>query len=453
MQDLLRHLPSVRALSDDPALADHMREYGHDAVVCAARRALDDVRGKIRQGAKSDELGALSQRVIAYLDVVPCLYRAVLNATGVILHTNLGRAPIPPAAWRAMEAAAGYCDLEMDLETGKRASRLRGVEKPLTELTGAQAGMVVNNNAAAILLTLAGLAGCRPTAISRSQLVEIGGGFRLPTIMEASGSPLMEVGTTNRTHLADYIQALDEGASLILCVHWSNFVMEGYVTQPSPEEIVKQAHAKGAMIALDLGSGALLDTQTCSLPKEDRVQEAVQQGFDAICFSGDKLLGGPQAGYIVGKSKALDKLKKHPLARALRCDKIQLAGCVATLELYRRCQATTQIPIWKMSLEDTQQRAMQWLKDLKLPTGVDSEVIESSDAVGGGSLPGGRLKGHALAVGGLNPDDLMAQLRRQQPPIVAHISENRVLLHPRTIEKKQDAQLVGGLQKALQACS
>jgi len=443
-QSKLRHLPAVHALIEHPELASSVESFGREAVVQAAREVLDRVRQKTAEVGVPD-MADLQAQIQRHLEHRPTLYRTVLNATGILLHTNLGRAPLPEVAWQAMEAAAGYCDLEMDLSTGKRASRLRDVEEPLTAVTGAEAGMLVNNNAAAVLISLAALAGDRPTAISRGHLVEIGGGFRLPTIMQASGSPLLEVGTTNRTHIKDYEEALETGAGLILLVHRSNFVMQGYVAEPSVQEIIARAHAHDVPVVLDLGSGALVDTESFGLPRETSVSEAVQQGFDVVCFSGDKLTGGPQAGYLVGRREHIDALRQHPLARALRCDKLQLAAAIATLELYRRGEAQRQVPIWEMLRQDTEARASAWREQLGAGT-----VVDATGAVGGGCLPEGRISGFALALDADDPDGLLAALRRQDPPVIGHIDKNRVLLHPRTVPPQWDAKLVAAAKVALE---
>lgn len=460
LQDSLRRLPAVNKIIAAEGLAPVIDRHGREAVVWAARRALDEARDSLRGGGQAPSFDQLVARTNAVLEDRPYLYDEVFNATGVLLHTNLGRAPLPPAAYEAMARAGGYCDLELDLGSGKRASRLRGVEEPLVAVTGAEAGMIVNNNAGAVLLTVAALAGTRPTAISRGHLVEIGGGFRLPTIMEAltrgdkAARPLLEIGTTNRTHLADYAEALADGAGLVLVVHRSNFVITGYVSEPEPEEIVALAHEHGVPVALDLGSGTLMDTTRFGLPAELTVPQAVRQGFDLICFSGDKLFGGPQAGFLVGKREAIERLRKHPLARALRCDKLQLAGCVATLELYRRGEAERQIPIWRMLQNETHERACAWreaVTEAATRADIEAEVTEAAGAVGGGSLPEGTVPGSALALTAPDPEGLLVALRRQEPPVIGHIYKDQVLLHPRTIEPQDDDRLLACVIAALGA--
>jgi len=447
--NLFRQLPQVNHLVDAESLRSEVELYGRDVVVRSCRNIIDMAREHIKNHAQVPSEDELIDSVKRNLVERPYLYRSVINATGVILHTNLGRAPIAQEAWKAMEIAGGYCDLEMLLETGKRASRQRDVEACLQKVCGSEAGIIVNNCAGAILLSLAALAGEKPTAISRGHLIEIGGGFRLPTIMEASGSPLYEVGTTNRTHLKDYEEALAGDIGLILLVHRSNFTIQGYVTEPDPREIICAAKEKGVPVVLDLGSGAIEDPGKDGLPAEDTVGQALKEGFDAVCFSADKLLGGPQAGVIVGKSAVIDKLKKHPLARALRCDKVQLAGVCATLDLYARGEAKTKIPIWQMMLqspEELRARAAYWRDQLG-----QGELVDTPDAVGGGSLPGEELPGVALAIDVAGPEEFLETLRTGEPAIVGHIREDRVLFHPRTVSKENDDLFVAGLKTALDA--
>ncbi|OGQ91258.1 MAG: L-seryl-tRNA(Sec) selenium transferase [Deltaproteobacteria bacterium RIFOXYA12_FULL_58_15] len=442
-----RSLPAVNVLVAHPTLRAALAESGREAVIVAVRKALARGRERIAEGGASPSIESLAADAVASLGVRPTLYRQVINATGVVLHTNLGRAPLPDVAWEAMAAARDYCDLEMDLAHGKRASRLRGIVEPLVEVTGAEDGMVVNNNAAAVLLGLAGLAGKGATAISRGHMVEIGGGFRLPTIMEASGSPLLEIGTTNRTHLADYRQAIDDGAKLILLVHRSNFVMSGYVSEPDPVEVIALGREQGVAVMLDLGSGALRKTTDCGLPEELTVQRAVEFGFDVVCFSGDKLLGGPQAGYLVGSHAAIQRFRQHPLARALRCDKLQLAGCVATLELYNRGEADRQIPIWQMLTAESGElraRAQAWCQGIGI-----GEVVDAVDAVGGGSLPDGHLAGVAWALRWDDAEVLLGRLRGGEPAVIGHIVDDRVLLHPRTVIPRRDDEVVRAVRSAL----
>ena len=447
IESAMRSLPAVGRLVEHADLSEWTLKYGHPALVAAARKAIAQARQEILNHGACPSPDMLVLEVQKLLETPPRPFQKVINATGVLLHTNLGRSPIADAAWNAMEQARDYCDLEFDLENGKRGSRMRGVSTPLAEITGAEAGMVVNNCAAALLLMVTGLAGNKPTAISRGQIVEIGGGFRLPKMMEASGSKLMEIGTTNRTHLYDYEEAAQEGAGLLLCLHRSNFKVEGFVTEPKAEEIIALGKQHGVPVVMDLGSGCLVDTTKYGLPSETTVQSIVKLGFDVVAFSGDKLLGGPQAGFLVGSKEAIAKLQKHPLARALRCDKMQLAAAIATLELYLRGEAEQSIPLLRSMNQTKAQlrgRCLTWQSILK--TG---EIIETPDAAGGGTLPGGELPGIALALEVQSPDAMLAKLRAAKPPIIAHIVDDKVLVHPRSVHPGDDSLLAESIREIL----
>ncbi len=448
-ESALRSLPAVGQLSEHSDLSSLQTQYGQPALVAAARKVIDQARKEILSNQSAPDIDGLVLQVKQILTTPPRPFQKVINATGVLLHTNLGRSPISDAAWNAMEQARDYCDLEFDLDTGKRGSRMRGVSAPLAELTGAEAGMVVNNCAAALLLMVTGLAGNKSTAISRGQIVEIGGGFRLPKMMEASGSKLMEIGTTNRTHLYDYEEAIDNGAGLLLSLHRSNFKVEGFVTEPKPEEVIELARKHGLPVVMDLGSGCMVDTTRYGLPSETTVQSMVKLGFDVVAFSGDKLLGGPQAGFLVGKKETIEKLQKHPLARALRCDKMQLAAAIATLELYIRGEAEQSVPLLR-SMNQTQaqlrDRCVKWQSQFG-----QGEIIETPDAAGGGTLPGGELPGIALALCVAKPDRFLAQMRACEPPIIGHIVEDRVLIHPRSVHPDDDALLSTHIHRLLTA--
>ncbi len=443
---LLRQLPSVHELADHALLQDACADVAQRTQ--AARSVLKILRARCMNGELHSAemiIERIASMALAHIQEPPRPFKRVFNATGVVLHTNLGRAPIADAIWQAMAEARAYCDIEFDLKTGKRASRLRYINTALRELTGAEAGAVFNNNAAGLLITLAALAHGKPIAISRGHIVEIGGGFRLPDIMQASGSPLMELGTANRTHLSDYEEAIEGGAGLVLVVHRSNFSIQGYTSEPSFKALIDLCRARAVPIVFDLGSGALVNPTNFGLPTERTVQSASTLGFDAICFSGDKLMGGPQAGYVVGTAKALEGVRTHPLARAMRCDKLQLAGCLATLELYQR-HAEVQLPIFSQQKTNVKARAHQWQRSIDR-----GEVIECAGAIGGGSLPEARLKGFALALTLGRPEALLGFLRAQDPAIIGHIDKGRVLLHPRTVPEADDEDFLCGLRAALKA--
>jgi len=378
----------------------------------------------------------------------------VINATGVLVHTNLGRAPLSAATQAAMEmAAGGYSNLEYDLDTGQRGSRYGHAVDLLCRLTGAEDALVVNNNAAAVLLCLMALARDREVIISRGQLVEIGGGFRIPEVLKTSGARLVEVGTTNRTHLDDYQQAISPATAALLRVHTSNFRQIGFTAEVSLAELVALGQKHTLPVVDDLGSGTLLDTTAFGLAYEPRVQDSVQAGATLVTFSGDKLLGGPQAGLIVGQRDAIARLRTHPLTRALRVDKTTLAGLAATLGHYLRGEAVATIPVWRMiaaSPDHLAERARRWAAQLQA-SDIMTQVNPGQATVGGGSLPGETLPTFLLTLPGLPADALAAHLRHGQPAIVARIVDDAVCFDPRTVLPDQDESLLKGILAAVES--
>ncbi len=447
-KEKLRQLPSVDRLLGEAAVQELVAAYGHRQTVDALRETLDAVRDEVRDGADVPDIAAMVARAGTFLreHLAPTL-RPVINATGVIIHTNLGRAPLSAAARAAMEAVSrGYSTLEYDLQAGHRGHRTVHAEHLLCELTGAEAALVVNNNAGAVLLALTGLAQGQGVIISRGQLVEIGGGFRIPEVMAQSGAWLIEVGTTNRTHLHDYAAAMEAhgDVALILRAHHSNFRVVGFTTEPSLPELVTLDIEHGLPVMDDLGSGALLDTAWFGLMHEPMVQESVAAGAAVVCFSGDKLLGGPQAGIIVGQAEYVEPLKRHPLARALRADKLCLAGLQATLLHYLKDEATEQVPVWRMiatTLTEIERRARRWRRVLRQAS-VSAEIMEGCSTVGGGSLPGETLPTKLVALGVVHPDRLAAALRATDPPVIARIEEDRLVLDPRTVLPEEERELL-----------
>ncbi len=437
----LRDLPSVEKLLSQSG--DLIADYGRPLVADVLRETLDRARARLKSGndatPATEDLLAEARDQLAAL-AAPTL-RPVINASGVILHTNLGRAPLSKAAVAAMQAAAqSYSTLEYDLSKGERGSRTVHAERLLTRLTGAEAALVVNNCASALLLSLSALAKGRGVLVARGQLVEIGGGFRVPDVMKQSGCRLVEVGTTNRTHLRDYQEALDARTALILRAHHSNFKIIGFTTEPTLEELC----TLGLPVMDDLGSGALLDTAAYGLAHEPTAQESVAAGAAVIAFSGDKLLGGPQAGILLGKAELLTKIKKHPLARAIRADKITLAALVATLLHYLKDEATHEIPVWRMialPLSEIERRAQQWRAALGL-----GEVIAGESTVGGGSLPGETLPTRLLALSVKSPNAVAARLRARPLPIIARVLEGQVVFDPRTVAVEEETQLLEGIR-------
>ena len=366
----------------------------------------------------------------------------------MILHTNLGRAPLSHATLHAIDVVSrGYSNLEFDLETGKRGSRLIHAEGLLKKLTGAEAALVVNNCASAVLLTLSALANKKRVVIARSQLVEIGGGFRVPDVMKQSGAKLVEIGTTNKVRVADYTSALDEPTALVMRAHRSNFKIVGFTEEPDFKDIVDAAHQANVPVVDDLGSGALYDTAKYGFSHEPTVQESMQAGADVILFSGDKLLGGPQAGIIIGKKELLDKIKKHPLARAVRADKSCLAGLTATLTHYLKDEAEREIPIVRMmslTLEQVKGRAEAWREELG-----QGNVVEGESTVGGGSLPDESIPTFLLELQVKSAEKFLRALRKNNPPIIARTENDKVLLDPRTVFPEQEGALLVGLKNFL----
>ncbi len=444
----LRSLPSVDQLLNEQRVRDLLDEYGRPLTVQAFRASLDEIRSSHKEGdslpGREEILGRVAESLKTWTALT---IKGVINATGVILHTNLGRAPLSSAAVGAMKSAAeGYSSLEYNLEKGKRGSRLLHAEDLLTRLTGAEAGMVVNNNASAVMLILTGLAKRRAVVIARSQLVEIGGGFRIPDVMKQSGARLVEIGTTNRVHVSDYESAIqDESPVLLLRAHRSNFTILGFTSEPSLKEMADIAHEHGIALVDDLGSGSLLKTEAYGLGHEPMVQESIGAGADLVCFSGDKLLGGPQAGVIVGRKDLVEKLKKHPLARAIRADKICLAGLSATLLHYLKDEAEGEIPIWRMisePIENIKQRAEKWASVFE-----EGIVVEGELTVGGGSLPEETLPTYLLGLKRRGPNQFLSRLRGLDLPIIARLEKDLVVFDPRTVLPEQEGALMSGIRE------
>lgn len=448
----LRKLPSVDRLLQQAGVAALEARWGHDLVVEAARDALDAAREAVRGGAPCPELDALAARAGELLAerLRPTL-RPAINATGVVIHTNLGRAPLSAAARAAMDAVAlGYSNLEYDLEAGQRGSRYVHAEELLCRLTGAEAALVVNNNAAAVLLMLMALAQGHEVIISRSQLVEIGGGFRIPDVMRQSGARLVEVGTTNRTYIDDYEAAIGSETAALMRVHRSNFHLSGFVHEPDLAEMVALARDRNLLLIDDLGSGTLLDTAPFGLVHEPTIQESVAAGVSLVSCSGDKLLGGPQAGIILGRGDLLARLRRFPLTRALRVDKTTLAGLQATLRHYLLGEAPREVPVWRMIAQteaELEERASRWLAALR-ERGVQADVLPGRSTVGGGSLPGETLPTRLVALAVESPAAVAARLRAGDPPVIGRIEDDRLLLDPRTVLPEQEEILLARVAAA-----
>ena len=455
-QTAFRSLPSVDRLLTHAVLAEAIARCGRENVTAAARDALAEARQRIATGKAAPGLDALADAIAATVTAryAPSLH-TVINATGVILHTNLGRALLSAAAQQAaVRAAAGYTNLEYDLESGERGSRHTHLEALLRQVTGAEAGLVVNNNAAAVMLGLNAFALGKAVIVSRGEAVEIGGGFRVPEILRESGAKLVEVGTTNRTYLADFEAAVTPETALYLRVHPSNFRVSGFTHEPTLAEMAASAKGRGILLLHDIGSGCLLETRAFGLAHEPTPQESIAAGSDLVFFSGDKLLGGPQAGIIVGKAALVQKLKKHPLVRAMRIDKMTLAALQATLLHYATGEAASQIPVWRMisaARKDLSTRARRWAKAI----GGGASVIRSESTIGGGSLPTETLPSPVVAIGGTGAalESLAKRLRQGATPVVARIERERLVLDPRTVLPEQDDALLAALRAALAAAS
>jgi L-seryl-tRNA(Ser) seleniumtransferase len=410
-----------------------------DVVTAVVRDVIAEEREALDAGAAARDAEALAMRAVDVVSERADAWREglvpVINATGVIVHTNLGRAPWPAEVAAAVqEVSTEYLLLELDRERGRRGQRFRAAEDALIALTGAEDAFVTNNNAAALALAV-GLAGRGGVAVSRGELVEIGGGVRIPDIVRRAGARLIEVGTTNRTRAADFEAPLAEGrAKLVLRVHPSNFAQTGFTESPDPADVAALAHRHGAIVVDDLGSGALLDTAAYGLAHEPMPHERLAAGSDLVTFSGDKLVGGPQAGLVVGRADLVGRIRRDPLARAMRPDKLTLAGVAATLGLYRAGRAASTIPVWRLialTPEELRRRAVS-LAEAVAPR-VEAELVELRSTVGGGSLPGETLPSWGIAIRTRGADRLVSALRRGTPCVIARIDDGRVVFDLRTV--------------------
>lgn len=445
-KEMLRNLPKMDSLLRRRDVLTLIQAHGKARVLDALRQELDAARKNIMESGSFDaDIISLAQKRLHQKNAV----QRIVNATGILLHTNLGRAPMAKAAAAAAyEAALGYCDLEFDLASGKRGARLDKINALLSRLFSAESALVVNNNAAAVLLMLSALACGRDVITSRGELVEIGGSFRIPEVMEQSGARLKEVGATNKTHLSDYARAVDENTAALLKVHTSNYSIQGFTQSVSLEELKGLSEETGVPLLYDIGSGALLRLSKYGLSDEPLIQKSLAAGCDVVSFSGDKLLGGPQAGILVGKKEYIDKMKSHPLYRALRVDKMCLAALHQTLELYLdEERARTYIPFYRM-LEETperlKKRAQILLRQLS-GTIKGAKLCPLSSLCGGGSCPTETLPSFGISIETEDAEAYLAALRRQETPIVARISEGRVLFDMRTVHEEEMPALQKGV--------
>jgi L-seryl-tRNA(Ser) seleniumtransferase len=458
---LLRKLPKIDALLSSDEAAALIAAHGRDLVAHTLRNVVDSLREELKKSSNGADESALStaavlSRTRASLETNarPGL-RRVLNATGIILHTGLGRAVLPKAALEALLAEnSGYNLLEVSRETGDRAHRERHVSRLLEQVAGAPAATVVNNNAAATMIALAALAAGREVVVSRGQLVEIGGAFRMPDVMSQSGCRMVEVGTTNRTRIGDYEAAITERTAMLMRVHRSNFAIVGFTEEPSLEEMVALAKKKNLLVMDDVGSGTLVDVARYGIAAEPLIRDSLRAGADVACISGDKLLGGPQAGILVGTADAIAKVRRHPLFRAVRPDKLQLVALEATLRLYLNPDTVEEnvptLRMMKANVYEMEKRAKAIVKRLK-DGGLDAEVWPEESQIGGGSTPGQNLPTRVVALTPPgSPDEFAKTLRLGDPPVFARVKKDRVLFDPRTLQPGEDEELAKVLRMVAQ---
>ena len=454
----LRNLPSVESVLSSRRIRTLAEQYTRDWVTNLVRESIEQARGAIRTGSSAPVLEEIVNSVAQRIEVLSRVYpRPVINATGVIIHTNLGRAPLSLEAMEAMlQASEGYSNLELDLTEGRRGSRQAHIQPLLCQLTGAEAAMVVNNNASAVLLGLSTLARGKEVIVSRGEEVEIGGGFRIPDVLLQSGANLVEVGTTNRTYAADYEAAINGNTAALLKVHASNFRIGGFTHSAETRELAEIGEQYAIPVLHDIGSGCLLDTQEYGLSHEPTPQESIAAGAGLVFFSGDKLLGGPQAGIAVGKKELVQRMEMHPLSRVVRMDKMGLAALAATLLHYVKGEMEAKVPIWRMistSPGELEDRAYHW----QTLIGSRSLVLRGLSTIGGGSLPGETLETWLLALecahlpGGARR--VVARLREHSTPVIARIEEDRVLMDPRTVFLEEEEILLRAAKESLEAAA
>jgi len=445
MSDPRRRVPSVDAVLRETTAEGPERKR----LASAVREVLAAARGGDVEILAPGDYARLARERLASRDR-PTL-RAVINATGVVLHTNLGRAPLSAAALAAIAETAGASTVEYDLAQGRRGERHGHAARVISEVTGAEDAVVANNGAAAVLLALAALAARREVIVARGELVEIGGGFRIPDVLVRSGAKLVEVGTTNRTYARDYAGAIGPRTGAILRVHASNFALRGFVARATDAELVALARERGVMFIHDLGSGTLLDTSRYGLGREQTVQEAIAAGADVVTFSGDKLLGGPQAGIAAGRAAAIAKLRSHPLMRAVRPDKLTIAALIATLTAYRDGSAVETLPVWRMIAATPAQlaRRAKAVAAGLASAGVAAAVVETDSTVGGGSLPEETQPSRGVALTAAGAARAVAALRAADPPVIARILDDRVVLDLRAVLPEHDERLMRAVAAAL----
>ncbi len=457
---LLRNLPSIDELLKEPEIASYTEEIPHFFVVKAVREVVETKRGQIKEG----KLQEISKQIITkeiklkIKELTSHSLKPLINATGVVIHTNLGRAPLPEGVLNnVLKVARGYSNLEFNLKTGKRGKRYDHIRGLLRDITGAEDALVVNNNAAAVLLCLSALARGREVIVSRGELVEIGGAFRVPDVMAQSGAKLKEVGTTNKTHLKDYEAAIGEETALLLKVHQSNYRIVGFTKEVTIDELVGLGRRHNLPVMFDLGSGCFADLRPLGITDEPVVSDVLKRGVDILTFSGDKLLGGPQAGLILGHREYIETISSHPLTRAVRIDKLTLSALEAVLRIYADMNlAKEEIPVLRMLFqrpEDIKKKAMKLQKMIKKElSDIEIAVERDSSQAGGGSLPEVNLPTFVVSVrrSSISAESLKENLRFTDPPVIARIRENRLVFDLRTVEEKEIPLISRSLKTAIE---
>ncbi|MFL2755777.1 MAG: L-seryl-tRNA(Sec) selenium transferase [Dehalococcoidia bacterium] len=442
-----RNIPSVNTVLESEKIQPLLKIYSHELITELIRNYLNQIRKDITE--KDSEITTdeiikfISATISERWDEWP---KTILNGTGVVLHTNIGRAPLSYNAIQAgIRAASGYTNLEIDLSTGKRGSRQSKVQNLLCDLTGAESAIIVNNNATAVTLGLAAIAKGKEIIISRSESVEIGGGFRIPDVLEQSGASLKEVGTTNRTYAKDFENAISSNTGAVMSIHASNFKIIGFTATPSTKDLSEITQNHNIPLLHDVGSGCLLDSSQFGLTKEPMPQESIEDGSDVCFFSADKLLGGPQAGIILGKKQYIDKIAQHPLARAYRIDKISLAALHATLLHYIKNEALEKIPIWQM-ISSSEEKLKERAEKFKNRFNHLIEIIPTTSTIGGGSLPGSQLNSVGIKIKSNNTSKLADKMRNHTDSILGRIEKDMFIIDLRTITPEQDELLANALK-------
>lgn len=468
-QSALKAIPPVNEILDRPEVKAFIEQFGRDYITEIIKLLMEEHRKNIGSSEpfSAEILFTTREEIADYLvhklkirieEQQNTGLKKVINATGIVLHTNLGRAPLPESAVKSIyEVSSGYCNLEFDMESGGRGSRHSHIESLITQLTGTESAIIVNNNAAAVFLSLNTIANNKEVIVSRGQQVEIGGSFRIPDIIGRSGAKMVEVGTTNKTHISDYSNAITDETAVLLKVHTSNYKITGFIDEVSIEELVELGREKSIAIIEDLGSGSLYDLSLIGLPYEPTAQDSIKKGADLITFSGDKLLGGPQAGIIAGKKALIDRIKKNPLTRMVRCDKTTIASMAAVLKLYMNPDKVVEsIPVLKMMAlkeKELSDKALALENELNsaLKSRCKVEIVDDIDEIGGGSLPGVILNGKAVALTSVNmgANEIQAGLRKAKIPVICRIHKDMVLLNVRTLDENDYSLIVEALEGVL----